>query len=101
MQEIQDMIRDMNDANRESQEQIKRKASSISNIGTAVTRLTAGTTGSRGECISFSYEIAQSTLVNDGQEIAQSRRASRRRTGPLSAAQREKAALIREARCLR
>lgn len=46
---------------------------------------------------SFGAEASQSIFsVKDGAEILQNRRASRRRTGPLSAQQREKAALIRK-----
>ncbi|KXJ91210.1 hypothetical protein Micbo1qcDRAFT_63576 [Microdochium bolleyi] len=46
---------------------------------------------------SFGAEASQSIFsVKDGAEIMQNRRASRRRTGPLSAQQREKAALIRK-----
>ncbi|KAI5927250.1 hypothetical protein F4810DRAFT_352400 [Camillea tinctor] len=45
----------------------------------------------------FSVESSQSIFsVKDGSEISSNRRASRRRTGPLSAQQREKAALIRK-----
>ncbi|KAI1811846.1 hypothetical protein GGS20DRAFT_73107 [Poronia punctata] len=45
----------------------------------------------------YSVESSQSIFsVKDGAEISSNRRASRRRTGPLSAAQREKAALIRK-----
>ncbi|KAI0473846.1 hypothetical protein GGR56DRAFT_552525 [Xylariaceae sp. FL0804] len=45
----------------------------------------------------FSVESSQSIFsIKDGSEISGARRASRRRTGPLSAQQREKAALIRK-----
>ncbi|GAP88699.2 putative tyrosine-protein phosphatase non-receptor type 6 [Rosellinia necatrix] len=47
--------------------------------------------------VTYSVESSQSIFsVKDGSEISSNRRASRRRTGPLSAAQREKAALIRK-----
>ncbi|KAI1496139.1 hypothetical protein F5X99DRAFT_425013 [Biscogniauxia marginata] len=59
---------------------------------TAVTNASADTNAT-----GFSVESSQSIFsVKDGSEISSNRRASRRRTGPLSAQQREKAALIRK-----
>lgn len=60
--------------------------------GTAVTNATADTNATI-----YSVESSQSIFsVKDGAEVSSNRRASRRRTGPLSAQQREKAALIRK-----
>ncbi|RYP06156.1 hypothetical protein DL765_009602 [Monosporascus sp. GIB2] len=60
--------------------------------GTAVTNATGDTNAT-----AYSVESSQSIFsVKDGTEISSNRRASRRRTGPLSAQQREKAALIRK-----
>lgn len=59
---------------------------------TAVSNASADTNAT-----AYSVESSQSIFsVKDGSEISHSRRASRRRTGPLSAQQREKAALIRK-----
>ncbi|RYP61242.1 hypothetical protein DL769_007783 [Monosporascus sp. CRB-8-3] len=59
---------------------------------TAVTNATGDTSAT-----AYSVESSQSIFsVKDGAEISSNRRASRRRTGPLSAQQREKAALIRK-----
>ena len=59
---------------------------------TAVTNASAETGAT-----SYSVESSQSIFsVKDGAEVSSNRRASRRRTGPLSAQQREKAALIRK-----
>ncbi|RYP44429.1 hypothetical protein DL768_009101 [Monosporascus sp. mg162] len=59
---------------------------------TAVTNTTGDTSAT-----AYSVESSQSIFsVKDGAEISGNRRASRRRTGPLSAQQREKAALIRK-----
>jgi len=55
------------------------------------------TTSTDTSTTAYSVESSQSIFsVKDGSEISSNRRASRRRTGPLSAAQREKAALIRK-----
>lgn len=55
------------------------------------------TTSTDTSTTAYSVESSQSIFsVKDGAEISSNRRASRRRTGPLSAAQREKAALIRK-----
>lgn len=60
--------------------------------GTAVTNASADTNATV-----YSVESSQSIFsVKDGAEVSSNRRASRRRTGPLSAQQREKAALIRK-----
>ncbi|KAI1259514.1 hypothetical protein F5Y18DRAFT_296333 [Xylariaceae sp. FL1019] len=59
---------------------------------TAVTAISTDTAAT-----AYSVESSQSIFsVKDGAEVSSNRRASRRRTGPLSAAQREKAALIRK-----
>ena len=59
---------------------------------TAVTNVSAETGAT-----TYSVESSQSIFsVKDGAEVSNNRRASRRRTGPLSAQQREKAALIRK-----
>jgi hypothetical protein len=59
---------------------------------TVVTEETNDTNGTN-----YSVQSSQSIFsVKDGAEVANNRRASRRRTGPLSAQQREKAALIRK-----
>ncbi|KAI1398783.1 hypothetical protein F4819DRAFT_13088 [Hypoxylon fuscum] len=59
---------------------------------TTVTNASTDTTST-----AYSVESSQSIFsVKDGSEISHNRRASRRRTGPLSAQQREKAALIRK-----
>ncbi|KAH8682343.1 hypothetical protein BX600DRAFT_505947 [Xylariales sp. PMI_506] len=73
----------------------KDTGSSISTAETDVT-VTTNTTNDTNSTV-YSVESSQSIFsVKDGAEIAGNRRASRRRTGPLSAAQREKAALIRK-----
>ncbi|KAI0126910.1 hypothetical protein BJ170DRAFT_423540 [Xylariales sp. AK1849] len=73
----------------------KDTGSSTSTVGTDVTVTTNNTSDSNSTA--YSVESSQSIFsVKDGAEISGSRRASRRRTGPLSAAQREKAALIRK-----
>ncbi|KAI1876163.1 hypothetical protein JX265_000587 [Neoarthrinium moseri] len=73
----------------------KDTASSTSTTGTDATVTTAATSDSSSTA--YSVESSQSIFsVRDGAEVSSNRRASRRRTGPLSAAQREKAALIRK-----
>ncbi|KAI0151563.1 hypothetical protein GGR57DRAFT_175866 [Xylariaceae sp. FL1272] len=69
-----------------------------SSTSTNVSDATAVTTTSTDTAATaYSVESSQSIFsVKDGSEISSNRRASRRRTGPLSAAQREKAALIRK-----
>ena len=69
-----------------------------SSTSTNVTDATAVTNASSDtNATIYSVESSQSIFsVKDGAEISNSRRASRRRTGPLSAQQREKAALIRK-----
>ncbi|KAI1334322.1 hypothetical protein F5Y15DRAFT_409735 [Xylariaceae sp. FL0016] len=73
----------------------KNTASSTSTNASEQTVVTA--TSSDTNATAFSVESSQSIFsVKDGSEILSNRRASRRRTGPLSAQQREKAALIRK-----
>jgi hypothetical protein len=73
----------------------KDTASSTSTAGTDVTVTTNATNDSSSTA--YSVESSQSIFsVKDGAEVSGNRRASRRRTGPLSAQQREKAALIRK-----
>ncbi|KAI0198395.1 hypothetical protein F4808DRAFT_261491 [Astrocystis sublimbata] len=73
----------------------KDTASSTSTIASDTTVVT--TTSTDTATTAYSVESSQSIFsVKDGSEISSHRRASRRRTGPLSAAQREKAALIRK-----
>ncbi|KAI0021188.1 hypothetical protein F4780DRAFT_770397 [Xylariomycetidae sp. FL0641] len=74
----------------------KDTASSTSTVAsdstTVITSNSADTSST-----AYSVESSQSIFsVKDGAEISGMRRASRRRTGPLSAQQREKAALIRK-----
>ena len=74
-----------------------------SSISTAATIATAATTTS-GDTVATSYTVESSPTfttqaivsVKDGSDMSNRRRANRRRTGPLSAEQREKAALIRK-----
>lgn len=85
MLEVQEMIRGMNESHHEAHREIRRIAKSISSIETVVTRLTGGTA------------VMTSQQIFSLQDIeAPKRRPSRRRTGPLTAEQREKAALIRK-----
>ncbi|KAI1194558.1 hypothetical protein F5X97DRAFT_327409 [Nemania serpens] len=73
----------------------KDTASSTSTNASDTTVVT--TTSTDTSTTAYSVESSQSIFsVKDGAEISSNRRASRRRTGPLSAAQREKAALIRK-----
>jgi hypothetical protein len=73
----------------------KDTASSTSTTASDTTAVT--TTSTDTSTTAYSVESSQSIFsVKDGSEISSNRRASRRRTGPLSAAQREKAALIRK-----
>ncbi|KAI0432358.1 hypothetical protein F5Y09DRAFT_148151 [Xylaria sp. FL1042] len=73
----------------------KDTASSTSTNASDTTVVTATSTDT--STTAYSVESSQSIFsVKDGSEISSNRRASRRRTGPLSAAQREKAALIRK-----
>ncbi|KAI1122236.1 hypothetical protein F5Y10DRAFT_77923 [Nemania abortiva] len=73
----------------------KDTASSTSTNASDTTVVT--TTSTDTSTTAYSVESSQSIFsVKDGSEISSNRRASRRRTGPLSAAQREKAALIRK-----
>ncbi|KAI2626416.1 hypothetical protein GGS21DRAFT_275423 [Xylaria nigripes] len=73
----------------------KNTASSTSTNASDTTVVTANSTDT--SATAYSVESSQSIFsVKDGAEISSHRRASRRRTGPLSAAQREKAALIRK-----
>lgn len=65
-------------------------ASNASNLSSE----TAATAFSLGSPPSFPSQAVFS--VKDGADVAASRRATRRRTGPLSALQRERAALIRK-----
>src|SRR3569833_882576 len=75
---------------------VGKRRHSIASTGTVATRAT-----SEASVISHTAEDPPSFTreavfsIKDGGDIAASRRASRRRTGPLSAAQREKAAIIR------
>lgn len=74
-----------------------------SSISTTATNATAATITS-GDTNATSYSVESSPTfttqaifsVKDGSDMSNSRRANRRRTGPLSAEQREKAALIRK-----
>ncbi|KAK6065053.1 hypothetical protein SCUP234_12766 [Seiridium cupressi] len=71
----------------------KDTGSSTSTIATDVTATSNATSDSNSTA--YSVESSQSIFsVKDGAEISGNRRASRRRTGPLSAAQREKAAVM-------
>lgn len=73
----------------------KDTGSSIDTLASDVTVTSNATSDSSSTA--YSVESSQSIFsVKDGAEVSGSRRASRRRTGPLSAAQREKAALIRK-----
>ncbi|KAI1821820.1 hypothetical protein F4861DRAFT_440005 [Xylaria intraflava] len=73
----------------------KNTASSTSTNASDTTVVTATSTDT--SATAYSVESSQSIFsIKDGAEISSHRRASRRRTGPLSAAQREKAALIRK-----
>ncbi|KAK8072571.1 hypothetical protein PG996_005919 [Apiospora saccharicola] len=73
----------------------KDTASSTSTNVTDVTAVTNASSDTNATV--YSVESSQSIFsVKDGAEVSNSRRASRRRTGPLSAQQREKAALIRK-----
>ncbi|ETS80979.1 hypothetical protein PFICI_05981 [Pestalotiopsis fici W106-1] len=73
----------------------KDTGSSISTVASDVTVTSNATSDSSSTA--YSVESSQSIFsVKDGAEISGNRRTSRRRTGPLSAAQREKAALIRK-----
>ncbi|KAI2777529.1 hypothetical protein F4815DRAFT_495284 [Daldinia loculata] len=66
--------------------------STITTDTTTISNVSADTNST-----AYSVESSQSIFsVKDGSEISHNRRASRRRTGPLSAQQREKAALIRK-----
>ncbi|KAI0881496.1 uncharacterized protein GGS22DRAFT_196446 [Annulohypoxylon maeteangense] len=73
----------------------KDTGSSTSTTATDATAVSNATTDTNSTA--YSVESSQSIFsVKDGSEISHNRRASRRRTGPLSAQQREKAALIRK-----
>ncbi|KAI1209691.1 uncharacterized protein F4807DRAFT_460438 [Annulohypoxylon truncatum] len=73
----------------------KDTSSSTSTIATDATAVSNASTDTNSTA--YSVESSQSIFsVKDGSEISHNRRASRRRTGPLSAQQREKAALIRK-----
>ncbi|KAI1772673.1 hypothetical protein F4818DRAFT_135542 [Hypoxylon cercidicola] len=73
----------------------KDTASSTSTTATDATAVSNASTDTNATA--YSVESSQSIFsVKDGSEISHNRRASRRRTGPLSAQQREKAALIRK-----
>lgn len=73
----------------------KDTGSSTSTTATDATAVSNASTDTNSTA--YSVESSQSIFsVKDGSEISHNRRASRRRTGPLSAQQREKAALIRK-----
>ncbi|KAI1138216.1 hypothetical protein F5Y05DRAFT_419077 [Hypoxylon sp. FL0543] len=73
----------------------KDTGSSTSTTATDATAVSNSSTDTNSTA--YSVESSQSIFsVKDGSEISHNRRASRRRTGPLSAQQREKAALIRK-----
>ncbi|CAJ2500030.1 Uu.00g028830.m01.CDS01 [Anthostomella pinea] len=73
----------------------KGTASSTSTTGSDATVITNASIDT--DSTAYSAESSQSIFsIKDGTEISGHRRASRRRTGPLSAQQREKAALIRK-----
>ncbi|KAH9894592.1 hypothetical protein F4778DRAFT_784027 [Xylariomycetidae sp. FL2044] len=73
----------------------KDTASSTSTTASDATIVTNASSDTNATA--FSVESSQSIFsIKDGSEISHNRRASRRRTGPLSAQQREKAALIRK-----
>ncbi|KAI0839124.1 hypothetical protein F5Y06DRAFT_266072 [Hypoxylon sp. FL0890] len=73
----------------------KDTGSSTSTTATDATAVSNGSTDTNSTA--YSVESSQSIFsAKDGAEISHNRRASRRRTGPLSAQQREKAALIRK-----
>jgi hypothetical protein len=86
MLEVQEMIRDMNESHQETHEEMRRIAHSISSIETVVTRLTGATAVTTPE---------KYPSLNDNEPSSLNRRPLRRRTGPLTAQQRENAALIR------
>ncbi|KAI2626041.1 hypothetical protein GGS26DRAFT_599949 [Hypomontagnella submonticulosa] len=74
-----------------------RKDTSSSTSTTATDGTAVSNTSTDTNSTAYSVESSQSIFsVKDGSEISHNRRASRRRTGPLSAQQREKAALIRK-----
>lgn len=76
----------------------KDTASSTSTAATDATVTTNATNDSGASA--YSVESSQSIFsAKDGLEVSSNRRASRRRTGPLSAAQREKAAVSYIATC--
>ena len=112
MQEIQEMIQDMKEHQQETHKQMKSIAGSISSLGTKISRLTGSTAATAASCpqaVSLSprdkdeydaplFRRAGFVVSPVKNESATSpvRPASRRRTGPLSAIQRERAALIRK-----
>ncbi|ORY57150.1 uncharacterized protein BCR38DRAFT_354986 [Pseudomassariella vexata] len=68
-----------------------------SSTSTSATDATLVSTDSNSTASAYSVESSQSIFsIKDGSDVSHNRRASRRRTGPLSAQQREKAALIRK-----
>ncbi|KAI0392245.1 hypothetical protein F5Y17DRAFT_368681 [Xylariaceae sp. FL0594] len=70
-------------------------SSASTHASSDTTAFTASSTDTSATASSVQASLSIFSVV-DGSEIPSSRRASRRRTGPLSAAQREKAALIRK-----
>ncbi|KAB5584754.1 hypothetical protein GE09DRAFT_1227 [Coniochaeta sp. 2T2.1] len=98
--EFQDTLLSMNESSQETKEQMKQIAKSISTIETAVTRMTSATFHTSASAVSpFSMGPAPKLtdiFRQDTEDFDSSRRARRGRTGPLSAQQRERAALIRK-----
>ena len=123
MQEIQEMIQDMKEHQQETHKQMRSIAGSISSLGTKISRLTGSTAATAASCpqaVSNSPQVKEIPDRNslkydltDEPDTSHLRPAGfvvfpaktdtslvrpprRRRTGPLSAIQRERAALIRK-----
>ncbi|KAB5566983.1 hypothetical protein GE09DRAFT_1219230 [Coniochaeta sp. 2T2.1] len=98
--EFQDTLLSMNESSQETKEQMKQIAKSISTIETAVTRMTSATFHtfpSAVSSVSPGHAPKLTDLIRqDTEDFDSSHRVRRGRTGPLSALQRERAALIRK-----
>lgn len=92
IQGLEDMIRDMNETHRETQDQMSRIARSISSIGSAMSHLTEMTSHSRK---ASSNDVSS---VKDSPEVRE-RHVPRKKTRPLSPERRENAARMRRERC--
>lgn len=103
MLEVQEMVQKITESHQETQEEMRRIARSISSVETAVTRLTGG---SAATSISVSgWTTSPGSLkaptqlgpaIKDNEDEGYNHARRRRRTGPLSAEQRKKAAVIRK-----